>query len=377
MVAKLMKLMTHILLITSAICALPSIAYQDEKKQLDTVKSEIKTQRATIKQIDSKKEKLEKQLKANELAISEVAKVLSNTNKKKIDISQKIAKINADIKITNSKKQQQETVLAKQLKTAYASGQHDYLKMLLSQDASQDTQRTLTYYQYLNEARVEAIDSFKQTILNLKNLEEEALQQEHLLAEVLSQQKQEQEALKSKQAERKQTIAQLNKRILSSEERLAKLLAEEQYLAAEIQRLAELAKRSTQMNGLAKLKKKLRWPVKGRIIKNFGARKQGYLKWKGILMRAKLGQSVNAIHGGKVLFSDWLKGYGLVTVVDHGKGYMSLYGHNQALLKSVGDTVESGEPIALAGQSGGQATPSLYFEIRYQGKAVNPRSWFN
>lgn len=372
-----MKLMVQILLMTSVVFALPSIAYQDEKKQLDTVKSEIKTQRATIKQIDSKKEKLEKQLKANELAISEVAKALSNTNKKKVDISQQIKTLNADIKETTSQKKQQETVLAKQLKTAYASGQHDYLKMLLSQDASQETQRTLTYYQYLNEARVEAIDSFKQTIVKLKTLEEQAQQQEELLIEVLAQQEQEQKALKSKQADRKKTISQLNKKILSSEEKLAKLLSEEQYLAAEIQRIAELAKRSSQMNGLAKLKKKLKWPLKGRIMKNFGARKQGYLKWKGILMRAKLGQSVNAIHGGKVLFSDWLKGYGLVTVVDHGKGYMSLYGHNQALLKSVGDTVESGEAIALAGQSGGQATPSLYFEIRYQGKAVNPRSWFN
>jgi len=367
----------QLLLLISVVIAMPSNAYQDEKKQLDSVKSEIKTQRATIKQIDSKKEKLEKQLRTNELAISEAAKALATTNQKKSDIKQQINTLNADIKKTNIQKQQQESVLAKQLKTAYASGQHDYLKMLLSQEASQDTQRTLTYYQYLNEARVTAIDSFKETIIKLRNLEQEAQQQQALLAEVLTQQKFEQEALKSKQKERKQTIAQLNKKILSSEEKLAKLLAEEQYLAAEIQRLAELAKRSTQMNGLAKLKKKLKWPLKGRIMKNFGARKQGYLKWKGILMRANLGQTVNAIHGGKVLFSDWLKGYGLVTVVDHGKGYMSLYGHNQALLKSVGDTVESGEAIALAGQSGGQANPSLYFEIRYQGKAVNPRSWFN
>jgi len=366
----------QILLIYSVVFATPSLAYQDEKKQLNEIKSEIKTQRATIKQIDSKKEKLEKQLKANELAISKAAKALASTTQTKDDIGKQIQELKADIDKTSHLKSQQEQVLAKQLKTAYASGQHDYLKMLLSQEASNDTQRTLTYYQYLNEARVNAIDSFKQTINKLTQLQQSAKEKEDELVQVLAQQKQQQQALKNTQDERKKTIAQLNKKILSSEEKLAKLLAEEQYLAAEIQRLAELAKRSTQMEGLAKLKKRLKWPLKGRIIKNFGARKQGYLKWKGILMRAKLGQSVNAINDGKVLFSDWLKGYGLVTVVDHGKGYMSLYGHNQALLKSVGDTVESGETIALAGQSGGQATPSLYFEIRYQGKAVNPRPWF-
>ena len=111
------------------------------------------------------------------------------------------------------------------------------------------------------------------------------------------------------------------------------------------------------------------------MLHRFGTRKQGYLKWKGVLISSAVGKQVKSIHNGTVLFSDWLKGYGLVTVVDHGKGYMSLYGHNQTLLKNVGDQVEQGEPIALTGQSGGQQQSGLYFEIRHQGKAVNPRLW--
>ncbi|WP_394172185.1 murein hydrolase activator EnvC family protein [Thalassotalea litorea] len=99
------------------------------------------------------------------------------------------------------------------------------------------------------------------------------------------------------------------------------------------------------------------------------------MRWKGVLMTAPVGQPVYTIHNGTVLFADWLKGYGLVVVVDHGDGYMSLYGHNQTLLKNVGDRVEIGEPIALVGQSGGQNRAGLYFEIRHKGKPVNPKLW--
>ena len=138
---------------------------------------------------------------------------------------------------------------------------------------------------------------------------------------------------------------------------------------------AAKAKQAENLVGLSKLKRKLSWPVKGRINHSFGSSKQGYLKWKGVFLSAPIGREVKTIHNGTVLFSDWLKGYGLVTVVDHGDGYMSLYGHNQALLKSVGDRVEAGEPIALVGQSGGQANSGLYFEIRHTGIAVNPKLW--
>ncbi len=167
--------------------------------------------------------------------------------------------------------------------------------------------------------------------------------------------------LKQSKNERAKTIQKLNQELSSSKQQLAKLVEAEENLLIEIQRLARLAKKSVELNGLGKLKGKLAWPVNGKIRRSFGSRKQGYLKWKGVLLTAPVGRQVNSIYNGKVLFSDWLKGYGLVTVIDHGNGYMSLYGFNQALLKSVGDTVEAGEPIALVGQSGGQDQAALYF----------------
>ena len=181
--------------------------------------------------------------------------------------------------------------------------------------------------------------------------------------------------LSENKKKRSKTIASLGKKLLSDKQQLAKLKADEANLTAALQKLTELIRAKVDLTGLSKLKRKLTWPVKGRLLRSFGSKKQGYLKWKGVLLGAPIGRQVQTIHNGTVLFSDWLKGYGLLTVIDHGNGYMSLYAHNQTLLKSVGDQVETGEPIALVGQSGGQDRAGLYFEIRHQGKAVNPKLW--
>ena len=188
-------------------------------------------------------------------------------------------------------------------------------------------------------------------------------------------QQQQEHSLSKNKNKRSKTLASLSKKLLSSKQKLAKLKAEEANLTAALQKLTVLIRAEIDLIGLSKLKRRLSWPVKGRILRSFGSRKQGYLKWKGVLLGAPIGRQVQTIHNGTILFSDWLKGYGLLIVIDHGNGYMSLYAHNQALLKSVGDRVETGEAIALVGQSGGQDQAGLYFEIRHQGKAVNPKLW--
>jgi len=273
-------------------------------------------------------------------------------------------------------KKQQEKILGQQLRAAYSSGHHDYIKLLLNQEKPASVQRTVTYYKYLNDARIKEIDQFQIVLSNLLAITTEHQEQAEKLQLLKQQQAEEKIVFQDSKRERKKTIRTLNKALLSSKQLLAKLVAEEDNLVAALQRIAALSQQSRELVGLKKLKRKLSWPVKGKIRHSFGSRKQGYLKWKGILLAAPVGRQVKTVHNGTVLFSDWLKGYGLVTVIDHGAGYMSLYGHNQALLKSVGDRVETGEPIALVGQSGGQSQSGLYFEIRRDGQAVNPKAWF-
>ena len=373
--------------ICSFCCILMSVSFAKQPSEHDNsqnkthqalseVQQQISQQQKSIKQTSNKRSSLENKLRSDDISIAKIAKKIINTQRD-LKTTQQALKNLAREKISLTyKKQQQEKVLAQQLRAAYTSGHHDYIKLLLNQESPASVQRTVTYYKYLNDARTKEIDQFQIVLSNLLAVTTKHQEQ----AKKLNVLKQEQAAQKisfqqSKQA-RKQTIRALSKELLNSKQLLAKLVAEEENLVVDLQRIVTLSQQSAELVGLKKLKRKLSWRIKGKISHSFGSRKHGYLKWKGILLAASVGKQVKAIHNGTVLFSDWLKGYGLVTVLDHGEGYMSLYGHNQALLKSVGDRVETGEPIALVGQSGGQNQSGLYFEIRRDGQAVNPKPWF-
>jgi murein hydrolase activator len=351
------------------------IAQESTDEKLSNVKSAINQQKTTIKQVGSKRQKLLSQLKKDDLAIANIIKKLNKTNNSLKKTKKRLNELVKEKSQITHEKKQQETALAKQLRTAYSTGHHDYLKLILNQQDPGSVQRTVTYYQYLNKARIKEIDQYKKTITQLVEITNQQKQQAEQLQTLEREQIQQKTSLESNKEQRQTTVAQLNKQLLNSKQRLVKLEEEEADLVAALSRIAQLSKQEVDLTGLSKLKRKLSWPVKGKINRSFGSRKQDYLKWKGVLMTAPLGRQVKTIHNGTVLFSDWLKGYGLVTVIDHGEGYMSLYGHNQALLKSVGERVETGEPIALVGQSGGQSQSALYFEIRYNGQAVNPKLW--
>lgn len=365
-----------IVLLAALFAASSTQAAEDgSQKQLNAIQDEIANQKLTIANVSKKRSNLEAQLRKDELAISNVIRAIQKTTMDLTSTQETLLNLTQEKHTLSQKKQQQEAVLAQQIRAAYSSGHHDYLKLILNQEETKDVQRTVTYYQYLNRARIKEIDKFQDTLASLLEVTTQHQEKQTELAQLKVAQTEQKKTLESSKTARAKTIKSLSKELLSNQQQLAKLEAEENNLKLALEKLAAAARAELSLNGLKKLRNKLRWPVKGRISHRFGTQKQGYLKWKGVLLSAPVGRQVNAVHNGKVLFSDWLKGYGLVTVIDHGDGYMSLYGHNQTLLKSVGDRVETGEPIALVGQSGGQQKPGLYFEIRHQGKAMNPKLW--
>jgi septal ring factor EnvC (AmiA/AmiB activator) len=349
---------------------------KEANQALSKVQQQISDQQKSIKQTSSERSALEKQLRNDDISIAKIVKAMIKTNTDFEDTQLTLKNLAQEKVSLTHKKQQQEKVLAQQLRAAYTSGNHDYLKLLLNQKSPASVERTVTYYKYLNDARIKEIDQFQIVLSDLLAVTTQHQEQAKRLNILKQQQTEQKVTFQGSKQERKNTLRAINKELLNSKQLLAKLVAEEENLVVALQRIATLSQQSAELVGLKKLKRKLSWPIKGKISHSFGSRKQGYLKWKGILLAAPVGKQVKAIHNGTVLFSDWLKGYGLVTVLDHGAGYMSLYGHNQALLKSVGDRVETGEPIALVGQSGGQSQSGLYFEIRRDGQAVNPKAWF-
>jgi len=344
-------------------------------QKLSDVKKAIKKQKSSIVQFNKDRVALEKKLQEDDIAIGKASKAINSTRVELKATKQKIAELEKRKITLIAQKQHQEQLLAQQLRAAYSTGHHDYIKLLLNQENPAKVQRTVTYYNYLNAAKIKEIEQFQATLSALLEVTTEHQEKVASLRKLKEQQNEQKLALQHSKKQQAKTLALLSKELLSSTQQLAKLETEEDDLVAALKKLESLVQAQYNLTGLSKLRKKLRWPVKGNLVRSFGSQKQGYLTWKGVLMTAPLGRQVQTIHNGTVLFADWLKGYGLVTVIDHGDGYMSLYGHNQTLLKNVGDQVETGEPIALIGQSGGQNRPSLYFEIRYRGKAVNPKLW--
>ncbi|OUR74958.1 peptidase M23 [Colwellia psychrerythraea] len=350
-------------------------AQKQNRAKLSDVQKAIAKQESNIFDANKQRSSLEQQLKNDDLAIAKVAKAINKIETDLETTQEKISALALKKKQLTIAKQRQERLLAQQLRAAYTTGQHDYLKLLLNQDQSEKIQRTISYYQYLNQARTKEIDNFQVTIAQLLEVSTEHQTQIEYLQQLKDEQLQQDTQFRRSKVQRSKTLKKLGRKLLSSQQQLNKLKAEENNLNQALIKLAALIQAEIDLTGLSQLKRKLSWPVKGRILHRFGTRKQGYLTWKGVLISAPISRQVQTIHNGKVLFSDWLKGYGLLTVIDHGNGYMSLYAHNQTLLKSVGDRVETGEPIALIGQSGGLEQSGLYFEIRHQGKALNPKLW--
>jgi septal ring factor EnvC (AmiA/AmiB activator) len=257
----------------------------------------------------------------------------------------------------------------------YVTGNHDYSKLLLNQQEPGKLERILGYYEYLNRARTENIDKIETILLRLDQIDQQLSQALTELNELEQQQLNKQTQLTKHQDQRKKTIAQIRRRLRSESQQLEQLKLNEQELRTALERIESQITQDIELAGLSHLKGQLGWPVGGKLNNRFGRKRRGSLSWKGVVIASSTGTPVKTVHQGLVLFADWLKGFGWVIVVDHGEGYMSLYGHNQTLLKGVGEKVEAGEPIALVGKSGGQSRAGLYFELRHQGIAINPSSW--
>ncbi|WP_076012021.1 murein hydrolase activator EnvC family protein [Alteromonas abrolhosensis] len=353
-----------------------------QKEKLAELQAELRARQQVLENSRASAQELEGVLKASELEIAKVAKALSTTRQALKNVEQEQAKLEAEQEGLKTAIRKQQSLLSSQLKSAFMAGHYDYAKMLFYQDDARTFERVITYYQYIAKARQKEIESFRSNVARLEEVNAELSEKALSLAALKDEQEGQRAVLLTRQDDRKATLKKINKTIASENQRIASLQADEKALkdAIEAARIAaERAAREAEvsMDGLAKLKGKLAAPVKGRIRNLFGSRRQGQVSWKGIVIDGAEGDPVNSIAPGKVLYADWLRGFGLVAIVDHGEGYMSVYGHNQALLKQAGEDVRQGERIALVGRSGGQEYPNLYFEIRHKGKALNPSAWLD
>ncbi|WP_394192603.1 murein hydrolase activator EnvC family protein [Pseudoalteromonas atlantica] len=364
------------LLILTLFAIAPAIANEDRtKKDLSEIQNALKKSEAELATQRKDIAKLQQSLKAYELNIAKNAKALSIAKQSIKDTEAQQAKQQRQANKLKQQQQNLQRVLAAQLKSAYMSGGNDYAKMLLNQQNTAQVERTLSYYNYLNKARIEQIEELKALMVEIEAVQAELEQSKKHLVALHQEQKSRHQALVDAQKQRKNNISELQAKLDSTKGAINYLKENEKTLVTTLQELEKEKNQTIELIGLQSSKGRLNWPTKGKLAHRFGQRKHSGIDWKGVLISANEGSQVSSIHNGQVVYADWLKGYGWVIVVDHGEGFMSLYGHTQTLLKDVGDTVRKGDIIALVGQSGGQANSGLYFELRHKGRAVNPVKW--
>jgi septal ring factor EnvC (AmiA/AmiB activator) len=273
---------------------------------------------------------------------------------------------------------QNRDALAGQLRAAYVIGRQEPLKLLLNQEDPARAGRMFVYYSYFGHARAGQIRLIADDLSRLSQLESELEAEDQKLAELEKAQRAQLNELEQARERRSVVLANLEAASHTRAQNLERLRSQQSGLEKLVRELrAAMERFPVEGNdAFTRLRGKLAWPVSGRLVARFGEARAGGVRWDGVLVETERGAPVKAVCQGRVIYADWLPGLGLLAIVDHGDGYLSLYGHNERLYKAAGEEVATGDTIAAAGDSGGSARPELYFEIRKGGKPVDPRPWF-
>lgn len=351
-----------------------------DKAKLEAVRKNIAALKAELEKTKSAREELLKSLEDTEKNIGDLSNKAQQIKKQINQGEQKLDALKEERSELQLKKKNEQQQVGQHINAAYRLGQQSSIKLLFNQQDPTTVARNIRYYDYFVQARSEKITSYTATIARLDTIEQEFAFETAKLKSNYNNLKQQQDALNAKKKQREITVAKLNKDINSKSGQLSQLEKDRQNLARLIEQVTAILDETEMRNDtklFAGLKGKLPWPTQGRVLNSFGSsRVSNKVLWQGMLIGANSGTPVKAIHNGRVVFSDYLRGHGLLIIVDHGAGYLSLYGHNQALYKELGEWVTAGETIAAVGNSGGQQQSALYFELRHNGKPTDPKRWF-
>lgn len=364
---------------------LPGMAAEDglakvKERELERVRERISELKDRMDDRAAERDRITADLQEAEVRISEQRLRLAELERQKAFSENRITEIEAQVRRREAELATETDLLAAQVRAAYTNGRQERIKLLLNQHDPSSLGRMLAYYRYLSEHRGQNIDAVNGHLSELAALHEQAADERDRLAALASLTAAELAGLDKAQGRRKELLTSLKAKMQQEGAEIERLAAEEKDLTRLIAELTSILSDYpiTSDAPFTDLKGALTWPVAGTVLHDFGqARAGGTLKWHGVVLAAPRGREVRAIYHGRVVFADWLAGLGLLVIVDHGEGYMTLYGYNETTLKSAGDWVAPGDVIATVGDSGGQSRSSLYFEIRQGAKPVDPRSWIS
>jgi septal ring factor EnvC (AmiA/AmiB activator) len=356
----------------------------DAAEDISKAKSDVNSITKRLNDLDAwfsdatrRQRDLQKDLRSTDQSIAGTSSDIRDIEAELKRIGAELADLNAKMKTLTEQRHQQAELIASHLAAAYRLTGEDFLKLLLNQQDPEQLDRMMHYHRYFAQARSDAINAYQQTLTEIAATAAATQQREQALAQQQRNLDAERDELRTKRHGRERLLASLNTEMQGKSQERARLTEDRKRLAALIAELQRRAQRGEVTTGaFSRAKGRMPWPTNGKVAHRFGQdRSGGLLKWQGIFIDAPEGTPVTAVHAGRVAYSDWFRGFGLLTIIDHGNGFMSLYAHSDVLYKQIGDAVAGGETIATTGRSGGQSESGLYFEIRSNGTAIDPLAW--
>ena len=343
--------------------------------ELAAVVKELNALHTWLDEASARQARLQSELKSQDESVSRITRQVRDTDAALISTSSRIENLEVERNRLSVVRAKQAQRIAQHLNAAYRLQGQDVVKALLNQESPSDFERMLRYHRYFSDARMDALRGYQETLQALEANHKRLAGERQQLVDTRAALESRKTALESQRAERTSLIARLADEVSSKTARAAALREDRKRLEALVR---ELARRRQELDGsdFVARRGKLAAPATGHLIYQFGeGRADGRLRWQGMVYRTDAAAPVHAVHRGRVVFADWLRGFGLLTIIDHGSGYLSLYGYTDDLSKVEGDWVETGEVIAHSGQSGGQAFDGVYFEIRRKTSTLDPRPW--
>ena len=367
---------------------------ESDAEKRERLRQEMGKLTAELQSAHKARDRESRELAGVEVKVSKLTAKLHKTELKTAKAVKLLKALMTDLQPIEERLSTQRKLLNQQVRSSFLMGRQQQLRLMLSLDDPSRVSRIATYYNYLIRARSHIIKDVRQTFHQLLESGRKIRTEEQRLQALKSQQSQLLDSLHEMRNARQQALTRWSEKIRTADERLKVVKEDAQQLGLLAERLTQRstehpvesaaetddeavshAEAPEQGISFPSSRGKLPWPLTGRLIQRFGDLIIGDVRHTGMVIRASTGSQVHAVHPGKVVFADWLRGYGLLMIIDHGDGFMSLYGYNQSLLKSVGDHVKVGDVITLSGESGGQQQASLYFAIRKGAKSFDPVRW--
>lgn len=371
---------TATLALTLLLGAAPALAQQEvTPAQIEELKERIEDIDDWLEDAEEDRSALERQLATTEKNISRLTRERRSLRQQAEQQQQRLRELEKEAQELTRTLDRQRDSLKKQIRAAWMEGDAPAVKVLLNEIDPDKIARTMTYYEYLSKDTVNRLEAFKQSLQELRSTQAAVQSTRVELARTEENVAKRQRELTASRQERQQTLAALNADIQNRRSEREELESDRkrlENLLEEVQQAINNIPSPNESQPFASLRNKLPWPVKGQVLSRYGERyADGKLRRNGLLIATGDDAEIRAIHYGRVVFANWLRGFGLITIIDHGGGYMTLYGHSSSLFTSPGDWVAAGEPIAQAGRTGGTDSPALYFEVRHNGKPDNPGRW--